>query len=140
MRQLVEIPVRTGRAGRRGLVLVRSVIQPEACMPSIETCRKRARNCCAGIATATTPSGRRRVCGVRWPPLPRPVRRAEPVTRELEVANRIDRVEMLERSYSFVIEDLEDEGPRPAESERLCARQLALSGDQHRKLRIAGGE
>jgi integrase len=46
-------------------------------------------------------------------------------------------VEMLERSYSFVIEDLEDEGPRPAESERLHARQLALSGDQRRKLRIA---
>lgn len=36
-------------------------------------------------------------------------------------------VEMLERSYSFVIEDLEDEGPKPAEEERLHARQLALA-------------
>ena len=35
---------------------------------------------------------------------------------------------MLERSYSFAIEDLEDEGPKPAEEERLRARQLALSG------------
>lgn len=36
-------------------------------------------------------------------------------------------VEMLERSYSFVIEDLEDEGPKPAQEERLHARQLALA-------------
>jgi hypothetical protein len=36
-------------------------------------------------------------------------------------------VEMLERSYSFAIEDLEDEGPRPAEEERLRARQAALA-------------
>lgn len=35
-------------------------------------------------------------------------------------------VEMLERSYSFAIEDLEDEGPRPAEDERLAARRIAL--------------
>jgi integrase len=37
-------------------------------------------------------------------------------------------VEMLERSYSFAIEDLEDEGPRPASEERLRARQLAPAG------------
>jgi hypothetical protein len=37
-------------------------------------------------------------------------------------------VEMLERSYSFAIEDLEDEGLKPAEDERLRARQLALAG------------
>ena len=37
-------------------------------------------------------------------------------------------VEMLERSYSFAIEDLEDEGPKPAAEERLRARQLALAG------------
>lgn len=36
-------------------------------------------------------------------------------------------VEMLERSYSFAIEDLEDEGPRPAEQERVLARQRALA-------------
>jgi integrase len=44
-------------------------------------------------------------------------------------------VEMLERSYSFAIEDLEDEGPKPAEEERLRARQLALAG--YRQLRVA---
>jgi integrase len=37
-------------------------------------------------------------------------------------------VEMLERSYSFAIEDLEDAGPRPAEEERVRARQLATAG------------
>ncbi len=37
-------------------------------------------------------------------------------------------VDMLERSYSFAIEDLEDEGPRPAEDERRRARQCALTG------------
>jgi hypothetical protein len=31
-------------------------------------------------------------------------------------------VEMLERSYSFAIEDLEDEGPKPAAEERVRAR------------------
>jgi integrase len=36
-------------------------------------------------------------------------------------------VEMLERSYSFAIEDLEDEGTKPAEQERLRAREIATS-------------
>jgi integrase len=45
-------------------------------------------------------------------------------------------VEMLERSYSFAIEDLEDEGPKPAEAERLHARQLALA-DKRNQLRAA---
>ena len=45
-------------------------------------------------------------------------------------------VDMLERNYSFVIEDLEDEGPKPAEEERLHARQLALAGSTH-QLRVA---
>jgi hypothetical protein len=45
-------------------------------------------------------------------------------------------VEMLERSYSFAIEDLEDEGPQPAEEERLRARQMALAG-RRRQLRVA---
>jgi integrase len=45
-------------------------------------------------------------------------------------------VEMLERSYSFVIEDLEDEGPKPAEEERLHARQVALA-DNARPQRAA---
>jgi hypothetical protein len=45
-------------------------------------------------------------------------------------------VEMLKRSYSFAIEDLEDEGPKPAEEERLRARQLALAG-RHRQLQVA---
>jgi hypothetical protein len=45
-------------------------------------------------------------------------------------------VEMLERSYSFAIEDLEDGGPRPAAEERLRARQLALAG-RRRQLRVA---
>ena len=44
-------------------------------------------------------------------------------------------VEMLERSYSFAIEDLEDEGAKPAEEERLLARQIVLAG--YRKLRVA---
>lgn len=43
---------------------------------------------------------------------------------------------MLERSYSFAIEDLEDEGPKSAEEERLRARQLALAG-KRRQLRVA---
>ncbi len=34
-------------------------------------------------------------------------------------------VEMLERSYSFAIEDLEDESPKPAAEERVRARALA---------------
>lgn len=34
-------------------------------------------------------------------------------------------VQMLERNYSFAIEDLEDEGPKQALEERLLARQLA---------------
>jgi integrase len=37
-------------------------------------------------------------------------------------------VEMLERNYSFAIEDLEDEGPRPAAEERARARTLAPAG------------
>jgi hypothetical protein len=45
-------------------------------------------------------------------------------------------VEMLVRSYSFAVEDLEDEGPKPAEEERLRARQLALAG-KRRQLRVA---
>lgn len=45
-------------------------------------------------------------------------------------------VEMLERSYSFAIQDLEDEGPKPAEDERLRARPLALA-DQRRQLWVA---
>jgi hypothetical protein len=45
-------------------------------------------------------------------------------------------VEMLERSYSFAIQDLEDEGPRPAEDERLHARQLALA-DRRPQLWVA---
>jgi integrase len=45
-------------------------------------------------------------------------------------------VDMLERNYSFVIEDLEDEGPKPAEEERLHARQLALAARAH-QLRVA---
>lgn len=43
---------------------------------------------------------------------------------------------MLERSYSFAIEDLEDERMQPAEDERLSARQLALAG-RRRQLRVA---
>ncbi|MGB0091481.1 MAG: hypothetical protein WBP81_02955 [Solirubrobacteraceae bacterium] len=43
---------------------------------------------------------------------------------------------MLERNYSFAIEDLEDEGPKPAEEERLHARQLALAG-RRRQLQVA---
>jgi integrase len=45
-------------------------------------------------------------------------------------------VEMLERNYSFAIEDLEDEGPEPAEEERLRARQVALAG-RRRHLQVA---
>jgi integrase len=41
-------------------------------------------------------------------------------------------VEMLERNYSFAIEDLEDEGPKPAEEERFRARLLAPTRDQNR--------
>jgi integrase len=37
-------------------------------------------------------------------------------------------VEMLERSYSFAIEDLEDEGPKSAAEEWLRARQVAIGG------------
>jgi hypothetical protein len=46
-------------------------------------------------------------------------------------------VEMLERNYSFAIEDLEDEGPKPVEQERQYARQLALVTANHRQLRVA---
>jgi hypothetical protein len=42
--------------------------------------------------------------------------------------------EMLERSYSFGIEDLEDEGPKPVEEERLRARKIALTADTRRRL------
>jgi hypothetical protein len=45
-------------------------------------------------------------------------------------------VEMLERSYSFAIEDLEDEGPKPAAEERVRARRLAPAG-RRRQLRTA---
>ena len=45
-------------------------------------------------------------------------------------------VEMLERSYSFAIDDLEDEGPQPVEEERARARHLALA-DRRRQLRVA---
>jgi integrase len=45
-------------------------------------------------------------------------------------------VDMLERNYSFAIEDLEDEGPKPAVEERLQARQVALAG-RRRQLRVA---
>jgi hypothetical protein len=40
-------------------------------------------------------------------------------------------IEMLARSYSFAIEDLEDEGPKPAAAERLDARRLALAAKRH---------
>jgi integrase len=46
-------------------------------------------------------------------------------------------VEMLERSYSFAIEDLEDEGPKAAEQKRLRARQVAPTADKRRRLRVA---
>lgn len=36
-------------------------------------------------------------------------------------------VEMLDRNYSFAIEDLEDEGPQRAADERMRARQVALA-------------
>jgi len=44
-------------------------------------------------------------------------------------------VEILERNYSFVIEDLEDQGPKPAEQERVNARQVALA--ETRRLKVA---
>ncbi len=44
-------------------------------------------------------------------------------------------VEMLERNYSFAIEDLEDEGPRSTVEERLRARELAPHGRRHRPIR-----
>jgi len=43
---------------------------------------------------------------------------------------------MLERNYSFAIEDLEDEGPKPAAEERIRARSLAPAG-RRRQLRAA---
>jgi hypothetical protein len=46
-------------------------------------------------------------------------------------------VEMLERSYSFAIEDLEDEGPKSAEEERTRARRVALAAHHSRQLRVA---
>jgi integrase len=45
-------------------------------------------------------------------------------------------VEMLERNDSFAIEDLEDEGPKPAAEERVRARTLAPAG-RRRQLRAA---
>ncbi len=42
-------------------------------------------------------------------------------------------VQMLERSYSFAIEDLEDEGPKPVTEERTRARQLASDFRQSRR-------
>jgi hypothetical protein len=47
-------------------------------------------------------------------------------------------VEMLERSYSFAIEDLEDEGPRSAEEERLLARQVAAEDRRSRETHVPG--
>jgi hypothetical protein len=44
---------------------------------------------------------------------------------------------MLERSYSFAIEDLEDEGAKLAEEERVRARDIARSGIQRRELLVA---
>ena len=46
-------------------------------------------------------------------------------------------VDMLERSYSFAIEDLEDEGAKPAEEERVRARDIALTGIASRALLVA---
>ncbi len=43
---------------------------------------------------------------------------------------------MLERNYSFVIQDLEGHGPKPAEEERIRARQLAI-GVNNLQLRVA---
>jgi hypothetical protein len=62
------------------------------------------------------------------------IRRPKFVKRLGEVRDEV--FEMLGRSYSFAIEDLEDEGPKPAEEERLRARQLALAG-KRRQLRVA---
>jgi hypothetical protein len=45
-------------------------------------------------------------------------------------------VEMLERNYSFAIEDLEDEGSKLAVEERVHARTLAPTGSR-RQLRAA---
>jgi integrase len=45
-------------------------------------------------------------------------------------------VDMLERNYSFAIEDLEDEGPTSAAEERARARKLALA-EGHRPARAA---
>ena len=61
------------------------------------------------------------------------IRRPKFVKRLGEVRDEV--FEMLGRSYSFAIEDLEDEGPQPAEEERL-RRQLALAG-RRRQLRVA---
>jgi integrase len=44
-------------------------------------------------------------------------------------------VEMLARSYSFAIENLEDEGPAPAADERVRARTLAPTGRRLLQLR-----
>jgi hypothetical protein len=41
-------------------------------------------------------------------------------------------VEMLERSYSFATQDLEDQGSQPAEEERLRARQISLAAQRDR--------
>jgi hypothetical protein len=43
-------------------------------------------------------------------------------------------VEMLERSYSSAIEDLEDESPAPAAEERVRARTVARTGRRHLQL------
>ena len=53
-----------------------------------------------------------------------------------DLAERTMSVDMLERNYSFAIEDLEDEGPKPAADERILARQVALAG-RRRELRVA---
>ncbi len=45
-------------------------------------------------------------------------------------------VDLLERNYSFAIEDLEDEDLKPAVEERLRARQFAFA-DRHRQSRAA---
>ena len=44
---------------------------------------------------------------------------------------------MLERCYSFAIEDLEDEGPKSPEEERRGARQRAFASANRRRLRVA---
>ena len=46
-------------------------------------------------------------------------------------------VEMLERSYSFAIDDLDDEGLKPAGGGAASHPQIALTTDEGRRLRVA---